>query len=70
MLFSYDKHGKSSVADFENVEHALQSSGSIDFYKPFPLGKPWPEILMKQPDILSSTLVTHKLTGAKQPKNR
>ena len=67
MLFSCEKHGKNSLADFEE---ALQASGGIDFYKPFSLGKPWPEIKLKQPNILSSTLVTHKLTGATRPKNR
>lgn len=67
MLFPCDKHGKSSLADFEE---ALQTSSDIDFFKPFLLGKPCPEIMMKQPNFLSATLVTHKLTGAKQPKYR
>ena len=70
MLFSCDKQGKRSLADFENVEEALQASGGFDFYKPFPLGKPWPEIMMKQPNILTSPLVTHDLTSAKQMLNR
>lgn len=50
VLFSCDKNGKRNLADFENVEEALQASGGMRVvgFKPRPiweiLGKPGPEI--------------------------
>ncbi len=51
MMFNCDKNGKRSLADFENVEEALQASGG--YYLAFP----WEKFGQPGRDLLSMTKV-------------
>ena len=50
MMFTCDKNGKRSLADFENVEEALQASGGMySIFEVWPInGQPWPDFFKYQ----------------------